>query len=74
MLSYGFIVFYKDIYTSFQRRLIPVQGIKTLEYNDKSGIIARRAFCLGLAFPEAKVDRYGTLGYRVDLWKFMNYE
>jgi len=64
----------KVIYaTGFQKRLIPVEGMHTLEYNDKSGIIAPGLFGLGIAFPEAKTDRYGTVEYRVGLWKFMEY-
>ena len=59
--------------TGFQKRLIPVEGMQTLAYNDRSGIIAPGLFGLGIAFPEAKVDRYGTLEYRVGLWKFMEY-
>lgn len=64
----------KAIYaTGFQRRSIAVAGMQTLEYNDRSGIIAPGLFGIGIAFPEAKVDRYGTLEYRVGLWKFMDY-
>ena len=64
----------KAIYaTGFQKRLVPVEGMQTLEYNDRSGIIAPGLFGLGIAFPEAKLDRYGTLEYRVGLWKFMDY-
>jgi cation diffusion facilitator CzcD-associated flavoprotein CzcO len=64
----------KAIYANgFQRRLIPVDGMQTLEYNDRSGIIAPGMFGIGIAFPEAKIDRYGTLEYRVGLWKFMDY-
>ncbi|MBX3709894.1 MAG: FAD-dependent oxidoreductase [Gammaproteobacteria bacterium] len=64
----------KVIYaTGFQKRLVPVDGMQTLEYNDNNGIIAPGLFGLGIAFPEAKRDRYGTLEYRVGLWKFMEY-
>ena len=64
----------KAIYaTGFQKRHIPVAGMHRLEYNDRSGIIAPGLFGLGIAFPEAKIDRYGTLEYRVGLWKFMEY-
>lgn len=64
----------KAIYaTGFQKRLIPVNGMHTLEYNDRSGIIAPGLFGFGIAFPEAKCDRFGTLEYRVGLWKFMEY-
>lgn len=64
----------KAIYaTGFQKRLIPVEGMHSLEYNDRSGIIAPGLFGFGVAFPEAKLDRYGTLEYRVGLWKFIEY-
>lgn len=59
--------------TGFQKRLIPVEGMKTLEYNNRTGIIAPGLFGFGIAFPEAKFDRYGTLEHRVGLWKFMEY-
>jgi hypothetical protein len=59
--------------TGFQKRLIPVECMKTLEYNSRNGIIAPGLFGLGIAFPEAKEDRYGTLEHRVGLWKFMEY-
>lgn len=64
----------KAIYaTGFQSRLIPVEGMQSLEYNDRSGIIAPGMFGIGIAFPEAKTDRFGTLEYRVGLWKFIDY-
>jgi cation diffusion facilitator CzcD-associated flavoprotein CzcO len=64
----------KAIYaTGFKQRHIHVEGLHTLEYNNKNGIIAPGLFGLGIAFPEAKLDRYGTLEYRVGLWKFMEY-
>ncbi|MBY0545194.1 MAG: FAD-dependent oxidoreductase [Gammaproteobacteria bacterium] len=65
---------HKAIYAiGFQKRLISVEGMHALEYNDKNGIIAPGLFGLGIAFPEAKIDRNGTLEYRVGLWKFMEY-
>jgi hypothetical protein len=57
----------------FQRRMIAVDGFGELKYNDRSGIIAPGLFGLGIAFPEAKTDRFGTVEYRVGLWKFMDY-
>ena len=64
----------KAIYaTGFQKRLIPIEGMHTLEYNERSGIIAPGLFGFGIAFPEAKTDRFGTLEYRVGLWKFIEY-
>lgn len=59
--------------TGFKQRHIHVEGLHTLEYNSKNGIIAPGLFGVGIAFPEAKHDRYGTLEYRVGLWKFMEY-
>jgi hypothetical protein len=64
----------KVIYaTGFQKRHISIAGLHSLDYNDKNGIIAPGLFGLGIAFPEAKTDRYGTLEHRVGLWKFMEY-
>ncbi len=59
--------------TGFQSRHISVAGLHKLEYNNKNGIIAPGLFGVGIAFPEARHDRYGTLEYRVGLWKFMEY-
>ena len=64
----------KAIYPiGFNRRDITISGMTTLKYNEHNGIIAPGLFGLGIAFPEAAVDRYGTLEYRVGLWKFMDY-
>jgi len=59
--------------TGFQKRLVPVEGMRRLEYNAGSGIIAPGLFGFGIAFPEAKMDRFGTIEHRVGLWKFMEY-
>ena len=64
----------KAIYaTGFKKRIIPIEGMPTLTYNDRNGIIAPGLFGLGIAFPEAKMDHYGILEHRVGLWKFMEY-
>lgn len=65
----------KVIYAvGFQRRALPVlDDLPHLEYNPYNGIIAPGLFGLGIAFPEAKIDRYNTVEYRVGLWKFMDY-
>lgn len=64
----------KAIYaTGFQTRLMPVEGMSTLQYNNRNGMIAPGLFGLGIGFPEAKIDRYGTLEHRVGLRKFMDY-
>ncbi|HBB53206.1 MAG TPA: pyridine nucleotide-disulfide oxidoreductase, partial [Legionellales bacterium] len=64
----------KAIYaTGFSSRSIPVEGMETLTYNDRSGIIAPGLFGLGIAFPEVYQDRIGILSQRVGLWKFMEY-
>jgi hypothetical protein len=64
----------KMIYaTGFKKRHITIEGMDTVTYNEKNGIIAPGLFGLGLAFPEAKHDRFGTLEYSVGLWKFMDY-
>jgi len=59
--------------TGFEKRHISVEGMKTLEYNNKNGMIAPGLFGLGIGFPEARHDRQGNLEYRVGLWKFMEY-
>lgn len=64
----------KVIYaTGFKKRCISIEGMRTLEYSDRSGIIAPGLFGIGIAFPEAKVDRFGTRELRVGLWKFMEH-
>lgn len=64
----------KAIYPiGFSRRLMSVNGVSSFKYNEHNGIIAPGLFGLGIAFPEAATDRYGTLEYRVGLWKFMDY-
>jgi hypothetical protein len=64
----------KAIYaTGFEKRHVHIEGMHGIEYNSKNGIIAPGLFGLGIAFPEARHDRYGTLEYRVGLWKFMEY-
>lgn len=64
----------KHIYAiGFQRRTLHINGLGELKYNAHSGVIAPGLFGLGIAFPEAKTDRFGTLEYRVGLWKFMDY-
>jgi cation diffusion facilitator CzcD-associated flavoprotein CzcO len=65
----------KVIYAvGFQRRALPIlDDLPHLEYNPYNGIIAPGLFGLGIAFPEAKIDRYNTVEYRVGLWKFMDY-
>ena len=64
----------KAIYAvGFKRRHIEIEGMSELTYDDKTGIIAPGLFGFGIAFPEAKLDRFGNLEYRVGLWKFMDY-
>ena len=64
----------KAIYSiGFNRRNIKVNGITSFNYNAHNGIIAPGLFGIGIAFPEVAVDRYGTLEYRVGMWKFMDY-
>ena len=58
----------------FERRQLPVvEDFPTLNYNPQNGIIAPGLFGVGIAFPEAQYDRFGTLEHRVGLWKFMDY-
>jgi hypothetical protein len=65
----------KAIYAvGFQKRSLPIiEGFDQLHYNPHNGIIAPGLFGTGIAFPEANIDRFGTLEYRVGLWKFMDY-
>lgn len=60
--------------TGFDRRKLPVlEQYESIQYDDRTGIIAPGLYGLGLAFPQAKYDRLGRLEYRVGLWKFMDY-
>lgn len=64
----------KAIYAvGFEKRQIIVEGMTSLKYNEQSGIIAPGLFGLGIGFPESKADPFGTIEYRVGLWKFMEY-
>jgi cation diffusion facilitator CzcD-associated flavoprotein CzcO len=64
----------KVIYaTGFKKRHVQVDDMSELVYDDKTGIIAPGLFGFGIAFPEAKLDRFGNLEYRVGLWKFVEY-
>jgi cation diffusion facilitator CzcD-associated flavoprotein CzcO len=64
----------KAIYTiGFEKRSLNVEGFENLIHNPDNGIIAPGLFGLGIAFPQAKVDRFGTLEHKVGLWKFMEY-
>jgi cation diffusion facilitator CzcD-associated flavoprotein CzcO len=42
-------------------------------YNPHMGIIGPGLFGLGIAYPEIKEDRFGTVESQVGLWKFMMY-
>jgi hypothetical protein len=64
----------KVIYaTGFTKRHVQIEDKPVLAYNDKTGVIAPGLFGVGIAFPEAKLDRFGNLEYRVGLWKFVDY-
>lgn len=64
----------KAVYAiGFQKRSLLIDGMDEIIYNDKNGIIAPGLFGLGIAFPEAKTDRFGNIEHRVGLWKFMDY-
>lgn len=68
----------KAIYTvGLVRRNKPVieglSPLNQLEYNDRLGIIAPGLFGLGIAFPQAYIDRFNNHEFRVGLWKFMVY-
>lgn len=58
----------------FERRHLPIiSHAGPTEYLQETGIIAPGLFGLGIAFPEAKLNPFGMLEYRVGLWKFMDY-
>lgn len=60
--------------TGFERRKLPVlEQFESLDYDDRTGIIAPNLFGLGIAFPQAKFDPLGRLEFSVGLWKFMDY-
>lgn len=64
----------KAVYAvGFEKRKISIEGLQSLAYNEKSGIIAPGLFGFGIGFPESKEDCFGTVEYRVGLWKFMEY-
>lgn len=64
----------KAIYaTGFEKRTIPIEGMLSLECNNKNGIIAPGLFGIGIAFPEMVIDPYGNSENSVGLWKFMDY-
>lgn len=50
-----------------------VVGFPAISHNAHNGIIAPGLFGVGIAFPEAWHDPFGSLEYRVGLWKFMDY-
>ncbi len=64
----------KVIYaTGFTKRQVQVGDQPVFNYNDNTGVVAAGLFGVGIAFPEAKLDRFGNLEYRVGLWKFVEY-
>lgn len=50
-----------------------VNGESQVKHNPMTGVIAPGLFGVGIAFPQAKVNRDGLLEHRVGLWKFMQY-
>lgn len=65
----------KAVYAvGFERRQeVVVEGVDLARYNDRSGILAPGLFGMGIAFPQAKSDRFGNVEHRVGVWKFMRY-
>lgn len=55
----------------FERRTI--LGTPLDAYNPQTGEIGENLYGLGIAYPEAKINRMGLLEYRVGLWKFIDY-
>ncbi|MDR3646769.1 MAG: FAD-dependent oxidoreductase [Candidatus Babeliales bacterium] len=65
----------KIIYAiGFERNKLPlIQQNPNLEYNQKNGVIGKRLFGIGIAFPEIKVCPEGTVEYRIGLPSFLDY-
>jgi len=65
----------KAVYAvGFKNRTLPhIEGFGNTTYNDKTGIIAPGLFGVGIGFPQAQVDPFLNLEYRVGLWKFADY-
>lgn len=59
--------------TGFSPRVIPSPQLDTRCYDPHTGIIAPGLFGLGIAYPEATIDRYGIEEFNVGLFKFSNY-
>lgn len=58
----------------FERRKLPtLEQFQNCGYQVTTGIIAPKLFGVGIAFPQAKFDRFGNLEYRVGLWKFLDF-
>lgn len=63
----------KAVYAvGFERRLLKT-NVLPLNHRDHHGKIADGLFGIGIAYPEAKANRLGTVEHRVGLWKFMDY-
>ncbi|MDR3477387.1 MAG: FAD-dependent oxidoreductase [Gammaproteobacteria bacterium] len=56
----------------FERRSIKT-NVPHLNHTEHDGKIAPGLYGIGIAYPEAKANRLGTVEYRVGLWKFMEY-
>ncbi len=56
-----------------RRNSITVGDYGHLDYNPRTGILARGLFGLGIAYPEHKHDPLGNLETQVGMWKFMTY-
>ena len=65
----------KAIYAvGFKRRnTITIGGYEHCHYNPHVGIIGPGLFGFGIAYPEIKPDRFGSVESQVGLWKFMVY-
>ena len=55
------------------RETLSIQGYDAEEYNPHVGIIGPGLFGLGIAYPEIKPDKFGSVEPQVGLWKFMVY-
>jgi cation diffusion facilitator CzcD-associated flavoprotein CzcO len=63
----------KAVYAvGFLRRVIKT-NVAHADHTKDNGKIAPGLYGVGIAYPEAKANRLGTVEHRVGLWKFMEY-
>ncbi len=58
----------------YERNELPeINGVKDVTYDPSTGVIAKRLFGIGIAFPDKWVDPLGNTEYRVGFNSFLNY-